>query len=162
MRNPHGDPPIAADENAPLEQRLLSSFFRFMHTPWHLVPAPGLTRIETGILISIERNQSKGKPLRVRDLSKIMRVSSPTMTQHINSLEEQGFVRREQSKDDRREVLLVLTDKGSEELAAHRSAMDQNIRDLIGTIGADGAEMLYKLLSKTSDFYFEKEKAYRE
>lgn len=161
MRKPPGKPPVL-DENAPLEQRLLSAFFRFMHTPWHILPAPGLTRSETGILMGIERSRHQGNPLRVRDLSKIMRVSSPTATQHLNKLEEQGFVRREQSTDDRREVFVVLTDKGFEELEAHRKALDQNIRELIERIGADGAEQLQALLSKTSEFFFEKEKTYRD
>lgn len=161
MRKPPGEPPVV-DENAPIEQRLLSAFFRFMHTPWHIVPAPGLTRTETGILMGIDRSQHHGKPLRVRDLSKIMRVSSPTATQHLNKLEEQGFVRREQSKDDRREVFIVLTDLGFEELEAHRNALDQNIRDLIQNIGTENAEALQALLTKTSDFFFEKEKTYRD
>lgn len=161
MRKPPGEPPVV-DENAPIEQRLLSAFFRFMHTPWHIVPAPGLTRTETGILMGIDRSQHHGKPLRVRDLSKIMRVSSPTATQHLNKLEEQGFVRREQSKDDRREVFIVLTDLGFEELEAHRNALDQNIRDLVQNIGTENAEALQALLTKTSDFFFEKEKTYRD
>lgn len=161
MRKPPGEPPVV-DENAPIEQRLLSAFFRFVHTPWHIVPAPGLTRTETGILMGIDRSQHHGKPLRVRDLSKIMRVSSPTATQHLNKLEEQGFVRREQSKDDRREVLIVLTDKGLEELEAHRKALDRNLHELIEHLGAEGAERLLSLLTKTSDFYFEKEKTYRD
>lgn len=161
MRKPPGEPPVI-DENAPLEQRLLSAFFRFVHTPWHIVPAPGLTRTETGILMGIDRGQRQGNPLRVRDLSKIMRVSSPTATQHLNKLEEQGFVRREQSKDDRREVFIVITDKGLEELEAHRNALDQNIRELIARIGAEDAEQLHTLLTKTSEFFFEKEKTYRD
>lgn len=161
MRKPHGEPPVV-DENAPIEQRLLHAFFRFVHTPWHIVPAPGLTRTETGILMGIERSQHHGKPLRVRDLSKIMRVSSPTATQHLNKLEEQGFVRREQSKDDRREVFIVLTDKGFDELEAHRNALDQNIKDLIASIGTENAEALQSLLTKTSDFFFEKEKTYHD
>lgn len=161
MRKPPGEPPVV-DENAPIEQRLLAAFFRFMHTPWHIVPAPGLTRTETGILMGIDRSQHHGHPLRVRDLSKIMRVSSPTATQHLNKLEEQGFVRREQSKDDRREVFIVLTDLGFEELEAHRNALDQNIRDLIQNIGTENAEALQALLTKTSDFFFEKEKTYRD
>lgn len=161
MRKPPGEPPVV-DENAPIEQRLLSAFFRFMHTPWHIVPAPGLTRSETGILMGIGQSQRHGHPLRVRDLSKIMRVSSPTVTQHLNKLEEQGFIRREQSKDDRREVFIVLTDKGFDELDAHRNALNQNIRDLIEHIGEESAEKLLSLLTTTSEFFFEKEKTYRD
>ena len=140
-----------------LSYRLLSAFFRFLRTPWHIVAAPGLTRTETGILIGIERSSHSGKPLRISDLSHIMRVSPPTISQHINSLEEQGFVIRTQSKDDKRAVHLELTEKGRETLRQQRAVLEQNINQLAEYLGKENTETLITLLTKTSDFFFEKD-----
>jgi DNA-binding MarR family transcriptional regulator len=142
-----------------LSYRLLSAFFRFLKTPWHIVAAPGLTRTETGILIGIDRSAHNGKPLRISDLSNFMRVSSPTISQHINNLEEQGFVIRTQSKDDKRAVHLALSEKGRETLRQQRAVLEKNINQLAEHLGKENTEIFIALLTKTSDFFFEKEHA---
>lgn len=143
-----------------LSFKLLSCFFRFARTPWHMVPAPGLSRTETGILLGIERSTHHGKALRVSDLSHMMRVSSPTVTQHINNLENQGFVKRTQAKEDKRAVNVELSEKGQEALRQHRSVIERNFDELTEFLGKENAETLIALLNKTSDFFIEKEKAY--
>jgi DNA-binding MarR family transcriptional regulator len=145
---------------ASLSLRLLSCFFKFARTPWYMLPAPGLSRTETGILIGIEQSTLRGKPLRISDLSHIMRVSSPTITQHINNLENQGFVKRTQAKEDKRAVNLALSEKGHEALRQHRDVMDKNFDELVEYLGPCSAETLISLLDKTSDFFFEKDKTY--
>lgn len=139
--------------------KLLSCFFKLMRTPWHIVAAPGLSRTETGILLGIERTTLHGKPLRVSDLSHMMRVSSPTITQHINNLESQGFVERTQAKEDKRAVNLALSEKGHEALRQHRSAMEKNFDNLTQLLGEEDTETLITLLNKTCDFFIDKEKA---
>ena len=57
-------------------------------------------------------------------------VSKPTMTNTINTLEERGWVRRVRSADDRRVVLVELTDAGREVLAC----------DVLGQAGFDCRE----------------------
>ena len=143
-----------------LSSRLLTAFFRFQHTPWHLVPAPGLSRAETGVLIAIEHSAWEGQRLRVSDISKRMRVSSPTITQHINNLEAQGFVQRTQSQKDKRAVNLSLTDKGTEALRRQREMMENNTRELVDLLGEQNASALVDLLTRTSEFFIEKQKGY--
>ena len=145
-----------------LSMRLLSSFFRFHHTPWHFVPAPGLSRSETGILLSIDRSAKHGEALRIADLSRMLRVSSPTVTQHINNLEGQDFVARTQSREDKRAVNLALTEKGAAALEQHRAAMEKNIEELCELLGEESSEMLISLLGKVSDYFIEKQKSYSE
>jgi len=140
--------------------QLLGAFFKFTHTPWHMVPAPGLSRAETGVLLSIERATRTGERIRVSDLSNRMRVSSPTITRQLDSLEAQGFVTRTQSKNDKRAVDLALTEKGSEALRRHREMMESNMRELAELLGNDNSELLVKLLNTTSDFFVEKQKGY--
>lgn len=145
-----------------LSTRLLGCFFRFGRTPWHMVPAAGLSRTETSILLTIDRAMHHNKKLRISDLSTRMRVSSPTITQHINNLEGQGFVTRTQAADDKRAVHLSLTAKGFEALQSHRDAMEKNFSELVETLGAENAELLIKLLTETSDFFDRKRNSYED
>ena len=155
---PPGPPPV--NPNDPVELKLISSFFRMTHTPWARVPAPGLTNSETRILFTIHGAARHDRQIRVRDISKELRVSSPTVTQHINSLESRGLVLREQSKDDKREVRLVLTELGEQTLMGHRDVLAQNFRELAATLGEEDAEKLADLIQKTCDFFSQKEKEY--
>ena len=140
--------------------QLLGAFFRFQHTPWHVVPAPGLSRAGTGVLLAIDRATHFGDRMRVSDLSQRMRVSAPTITQQLNNLEAQGFVTRTQSKNDKREVNLALTEKGAEALRRHREMMEANMRELTELLGEEEAGRLVRLLNKTSDFFIQKQKGY--
>ena len=136
-----------------LSFRLLTALFRFLRTPWHVVSAPGLSRAETGILITIERAAKHGNTLRVSDLSRMMRVSPPTISQQLNNLESQGFVIRTQAKEDKRAVNLTLSDKGREALIQQRADMELNISQLADHLGKEDTELFINLLTRTSDFY---------
>ena len=150
-------------ENRNLEElpmQMLGAFLRFQHTPWHIVPAPGLSRAETGILLSIDKAMHYGEKIRVSDISRRMRVSPPTITQHLNNLEAQGFVARMKSESDKREVNLVLTEKGSEALKRHREAIESNMRQLANALGEEATKQLVELLNTVSEFFIEKQKNY--
>lgn len=155
----HEPPEMSQDE--PLERRLIDQFFRFARSEWMHVPAPGLTKGETGIMFIIHGSMMHGGKLRISDLSKRMRVSSPTVTQHINSLESRGLVKREQSPDDKREVHITLTDKGEETLQGHRDVMEANFREFIELLGGDApAELMLAALKCASDFFNKKSQQY--
>lgn len=149
-------------ESESLSARLLSVFFKFGRTPWHIAPANGLSQAETDILLNIMRANRHNRILRVSDLSALLRVSSPTITQHLNNLERQGFVERAQAKEDKRAVNLSLTDKGNDALKSHWKALEDNVTELIGIIGEENAETMISLFAKANEFFVQKAKAYAE
>lgn len=142
-----------------LSGRLIGSFFRFLHTPWHLVPAPGLSRMETGVLLTIHRAEHQGVVCRVSTLSRRMRIASPTVTQHIANLERRGLVAKTPDEKDKRAANLSLTPLGLQTLEQHRARMDQNIDELIAALTPEEAEHLVTLMRKTCDFFDAKKKA---
>lgn len=145
-----------------LSGQLLGAFFRFGRTPWHFLPAAGLSRSEMGILLSIQRSEHHKRAIRISDLSKVMHVSSPTITQHINNLEAQGFVDKAQDKEDKRAINLTLTDKGREALEAHHTAMNQNFIELTELLGEENVKLFISFLTKTNEFFMEKQKDYSD
>jgi MarR family transcriptional regulator for hemolysin len=48
-----------------------------------------------------------------RDLARSLGIEGPTMTRHLDNLEQSGFVVRRRSESDRRAVRVELTDEGS-------------------------------------------------
>ena len=47
------------------------------------------------------------------DLARSLGIEGPTMTRHLDNLEQSGFVTRRRSETDRRAVLVELTEAGS-------------------------------------------------
>jgi DNA-binding MarR family transcriptional regulator len=136
--------------------RLISAFLKFGRTQWHNAPASGLSQVETDILENIMRAVRRGNIPRVSDISSILRVSSPTVTQHLNNLEDQGFVLRTHSSEDKRIVNLSLTEKGTEALKTHWVRLEEDFNEFIGAIGEESAESMITLLLQARDFFSKK------
>ena len=143
-----------------LPARLLSAFFRLSRTPWHRAPADGLSQSETDILENIRRANRHDKILRVADVSTILRVSSSTITQHLNHLEDHGFIERTRLKEDKRAVSLTLTDKGNEALRSHRTKLEADFAAFIETIGEQDAEKMIEIITQARQFFTQRAEEY--
>lgn len=62
--------------------------------------------------------------LTVGELAALERVQPPSMTRHVNALEDGGFVLRKPHETDGRAVVVELTDTGRERLLADRRRRD--------------------------------------
>ncbi|MCL2057960.1 MAG: MarR family transcriptional regulator [Oscillospiraceae bacterium] len=144
-----------------LSARLIKAFMKFNRTRWHNAPASGLSQVETDILENIARANRRDNVPRVSDISMMLRVSSPTVTQHLNNLEDQGYVLRTQSKEDKRSVGISLTEKGDGALKSHLVRLEADFNEFIDYIGQDASEEMIKLLMQAHEF-FNKMKALRE
>jgi len=141
-----------------LTSRLVSAFFRFNRTPWHNVPADGMSQVETDILENIWRANRRETILRVLDLSMILRVTSPTISQHLNNLEEQGYVERIHSRKDKRTIMLSITKKGEEALKSHRMKLEEDFSEFVSLLGEEECERLIDYLGEAQTFFSYKAK----
>ena len=90
--------------------------------------------------------------IKLSTLSKTLKLAPPTVTPMINSLEENGFIVRVGSKEDRRVVFIQLTDHGHTFLAEKEKQFKSNIHALIDYLGQDDARELIRLVRKTADY----------
>lgn len=75
--------------------------------------------VETGqyqLMLAI-KGMPEGVRTRIRELAERLHIQHHSAVELVNRLEAGGYVRRERSRDDRREVLLALTPKGERVLA---------------------------------------------
>jgi DNA-binding MarR family transcriptional regulator len=94
---------------------------KFLHFSELAVQAAGLERGQYQLMLAI-KGMPEGVRPRIRELANRMHIQHHSAVELINRLESGGYVRRERSEGDRREVLLALTPKGErvlEELALH-------------------------------------------
>jgi DNA-binding MarR family transcriptional regulator len=94
---------------------------RFLHFSEQAVRNAGLERGQYQLMLAI-KGMPQGVRPRIRELANRMQIRHHSAVELINRLEAGGYVRRQRSEDDRREVLLALTPSGErtlEELALH-------------------------------------------
>ncbi len=75
-------------------------------------------------------------------------VTSGTMTNRLDRLEELQLITREQDPDDGRGSLVTLTKSGVHAVDAALESLLENERELLGTLTAKDRELLADLLSK--------------
>lgn len=94
---------------------------KFLHFSEQAVQGAGLERGQYQLMLAIKGMPDDLRP-RIRDIANRMHIQHHSAVELINRLEAGGYVRRERTAEDKREVLLALTQKGEkvlEELALH-------------------------------------------
>ncbi len=94
--------------------------------------------------------------VRVVELSRALRVTSPFVTQLLNKLESAGLIVRVREESDRRIVLVRLTPEGEDEATAILQHMHQVMVGLSERLGEEDCRTLTRLLHETFDYFDEK------
>jgi DNA-binding MarR family transcriptional regulator len=107
----------------------------------------GLSRGEVGALSAL-RLAAPPHRLSPTRLGKGLMLSSAGVTSRIDRLERRGLVRRLDDPDDRRGVIVELTDEGLEVVDAAVAALTVSDRELLERLEPDEAAQLEGLLRK--------------
>lgn len=91
----------------------------------------------------------KTKEVTPKDISDYLNVSSARIANNLNKLEEKGFIKRNISKEDRRQIIIDLTEKGvleSEKLIEENLNLFTRILNKLGEEDSKkGILLLHKL-----------------
>jgi DNA-binding MarR family transcriptional regulator len=85
-----------------------------------------------------------GGPLTLNKLAEAEQVRPPTMSRVVEALVEEGLVRRETNRDDRRSVMISPTDKGTKILHEGRNRREKRLIKLLSKLDADEVRCLGK------------------
>lgn len=91
--------------------------------------------------------------LRVSEISDILDVTSPTVTQLLKELEVKGFVERTMDQKDRRAVLIRLSKKGEEVIQEAMAVTEASFSGLIQFLGEEESNQLADLLIKAHHYF---------
>jgi DNA-binding MarR family transcriptional regulator len=80
-------------------------------------------------------------------------VTAGTLSTSVNRLIQKGFVESERSENDRRVVLLSLTQKGKEAFDIHEVFHDNMIRHILKNTKINEDELLLESLGKLMEFF---------
>lgn len=93
------------------------------------------------------------EPKNMSTVAKLMSVTVGTLTIAVNSLVKKGYVHRERSEEDRRVVLISLTEKGRKANAHHQKFHDGMIQAVLKDLGEEQQKILVKSLMNLKEFF---------
>ena len=89
--------------------------------------------------------------MELKNLSKVLHVSTSSLCILLNKLVEQGYVYREEDKKDRRNTFYGITEKGREVLEIEKADIVNLINKKVELIDEEKREDLYKALDLVFD-----------
>src|SRR5216683_6835355 len=151
----HTDPTAQINSTA---QKLFRSFMQFGKAEWHQRSIAGCTPSEIRVLFCIRGGvKPDATDIKVSEISKLLHVTSPTVTQLIKGLEANGLVERNIDPTDRRAVGIKLTQKGEMVTKKARDTFLASFHGLVEYLGEEQSNQLVELLSKVFVYFNEKE-----
>lgn len=93
------------------------------------------------------------EPKNMSSIAKTLSVTTGTLTIAVNGLVRKGYVNRVRSEEDRRVVLISLTDKGRRAYQHHAQFHDKMIRAVSADMEEGEMEVLVRSLNKLNKFF---------
>lgn len=121
--------------------RQLRSHSREALAPWEINPS------HLRALQVLGRHGS----VRLRDLADHLRIAPRSATEVVDGLESRGLVQRRGDPDDRRAILVELTEQGQRVMGAIRGARDTEAQALFGRLSPADRAQLSRILGLLRD-----------
>jgi len=99
-----------------------------------------------------------GKPKNMTSVAKALSVTTGTLTIAVNSLVKKGFVERVRSEEDRRVVLISLTEKGKKVYMRHKAFHKELVESIVNQLDDQEKILLQKVLSNLNQYFKEMQK----
>lgn len=93
------------------------------------------------------------EPRNMSAVARTLSVTVGTLTIAINNLVKKGYVKRIRSQEDRRVVLLALSDKGVRAYKHHQAFHDKMVMAILKDLNASETEALTTALMKLQKFF---------
>lgn len=91
-------------------------------------------------------------------VAKALHVTTGTLTIAVNSLVKKGYVERIRSEEDRRVVMIYLTERGKGVFLHHAHFHEQMIDAVVEQLSEEEKEVLEKALSRINQFFLSRKK----
>lgn len=94
-----------------------------------------------------------GEPRNMSAVAKLLSVTVGTLTIAVNNLVKKGYIERVRSKEDRRVVLVSLTEKGKKAYQHHKRFHEEMIQSLLKGLSDQEINTLVTALTNLREFF---------
>lgn len=92
------------------------------------------------------------EPRNMSAIAHRLSVTVSTLTTNMNGLEKKGYIVRERSREDKRVVYVLLTEKGKKAFFHHRDFHKKMIKAIVKDLNEEEMEILYRCLLNLTSF----------
>lgn len=136
----------------PTTLRLMQTMREFHRLSWGERPVAGCKPSEIRVLFCIRNGKMK-----VSEISKLLNVTSPSVTQLLKGLEAHRLIERHIDPVDRRAVGIKLTEEGDEVIRQAMEGYKRSLDGLVEYLGQDKSEQLVELITKVMRYFSEQQ-----
>lgn len=98
------------------------------------------------------------EPKNMTSVARALSVTTGTLTISVNGLVKKGYIERTRSEEDRRVVLISLTEKGRKAFAQHQRFHQQMIDAAVENLNPEEQVVLERALQNLTRFFYEQKK----
>lgn len=127
------------------ERKLITDEFKeITYNDMHIIEAIGIDAI------GLET------PRKMSEIAKTMSVTTGTLTKAVDSLEKKGYVRRQRSKEDKRVVYILLTERGVLAYRHHEKFHQDMIAFILEHVSEEESRVLQQALERLMGYFRQK------
>lgn len=129
-----------------IEERKLTTdeFKEITYNDMHIIEAIGIDAI------GLET------PRKMSEIAKTMSVTTGTLTKAVNALEKKGYVTRQRSKEDKRVVYILLTERGVRAYQHHEKFHQDMIAFILEHVSEEESRVLQQALERLMGYFWQK------
>ncbi len=90
------------------------------------------------------------------EIAQKLKITSGTLTTCVNKLIKKGYVERKRIEEDRRVVLIKLTEKGETAYNYHKKFHDELVNNTVESLEEDEKEILISSLDRIKTFFLDR------
>ncbi|MBQ8262716.1 MAG: MarR family transcriptional regulator [Lachnospiraceae bacterium] len=143
---------MAKNTNRTLNELLVNLFRTVMDSEAKAVITEEFKDISNNDMHIIEAIDIQ-EPRRMSEIAKRLSVTVGTLTTNMNNLEDKGYIVRERSTEDKRVVLVSLTEKGRKAFFHHRDFHKKMIKSIVSDLEEEEMKVLIRCLQKLEVFF---------
>ncbi len=155
---------MVIDQNInPTTLRLMEALREFHRFGWQEHSIAGCKPSEIRLLFCLKHRMQYGNcDMKVSEISKLLHVTSPSVTQLLKGLEANRLIERHNDPVDRRAVGIKLTKQGEDVIRQAMERYTSSLDGLVEYLGKEESEHFATLISKVLRYFSEQEVTMRQ
>lgn len=139
-----------------LNSKLIQSIFQFkrmIHKGFTFEPLNNkINMTELIIMKEIINNtvDPKGN-VKISDIKGYLSISKGAISQNLSSLEKKGYIKRTTDENNRRNVIITLTQEGREIIKEHYSQFNERLEKIISRLGEENVKQMIKIVDQMTE-----------
>lgn len=135
-----------------LKEQYMSAIIRFRKTALILPYSSDLNISELLVMRGLEDNCPYGETnINISEFQNELHITKSAISQMMNSLENKGYIERKIDTDDRRKIIVTLTQNGKDILKETKKSANKNLDEIISNLGDENTKQLIALLHQVSN-----------